>query len=596
MRKKLHGVPDKERRTAYSFVIDADPDFLFQSLLLIATLIHNAEVDPADIHAHVLDGVDRNLEHAFKAIGVNVHRTEAFHPHSPHCNKINQLKTSAWANYEQVVFCDCDIAVADGFIENVGDNQVSGKLVDYPNPPIAIIENVFRSAGLPFSAHTKNTSFRRSANGALPQHSDTCESSLQTHPANLNGGLLVIASSVVSGVVEAWSKWALWLIEERHLLDRYSVHVDQVSFALAMAELNIEPNLLPLELNFPTHLPIDRTGAELPSEVAVLHYHRAVDEVGLPVHGDVGPVTDAIQKVRGAWEQFSQTLRSHGDPHVRLIMKRRERWVHWRNVVEKRALCLPDHMDMEKPIVAIETLGECNYKCAYCPVSVTPKRQGRMSQETYEKVLDDLVHIDGDVQLRLHFYNEPLLDKRLPDFIRLAKKKLPNTYVRVVSNGNLLTLQVAEKLFSAGLDNLAVSGHEQEDVERVVSTFRGSEFEELIEVRNAFQQVSWSDRRASVELEQENFVRQIPAGVKSWGCSFLTVQIDYLGQVHQCCEDYAGDLILGNIKDRSVRDIVESHKLKLKKLFCGRFDDTCAHCAGFDVSDGELAGYVGSQC
>lgn len=576
--------------------MDADPDFLFQGLLLIASLVHNAGVTPENIHAHVTDNVDRNLHHALAALGINVHVVEPFHPQSPHCNKISQLKTDAWRSYDTVVFCDCDIAVTRDFVKEIGEHDVSGKVVDYANPPLAIIEGVFRAAELGFGEVTQETSFRSEAGRAVLQIPGNDEAGEHTHAANLNGGLYILRSALIPAIAESWSKWALWLIDTPDLMGSYSVHVDQLSFSLAMAELDLTPNLLPVEHNFPTHIAVHPSAAAALSELSVLHYHRALDEVGLPKPGELPQVNEAVGKIGHAWSRFADFLQTHADPHVRLLLKRRERWLHWRNVVEKRDLPLPDHMDMEKPIVAIETLGECNYKCAYCPVSVTPKRNGRMSRETFEKVLQDLVDFDGAIQLRLHFYNEPLLDKRLHDFIRLSKEKLPNTYIRVVTNGNLLTEELAERLFSAGLDHLAVSGHKKEDVDRIVRTFRGSRFEALIETRNAYERSTWSDRRASVELEKNDLTRQLPAGVKPWGCSFLTAQIDYLGQVHQCCEDYQGDLVLGDVARSSVSDILESHRDRLKQVFCGRFDATCAHCAGFDEENDSLVERIAGHC
>ena len=205
-----------------------------------------------------------------------------------------------------------------------------------------------------------------------------------------------------------------------------------------------------------------------------------------------------------------------------------------------------------------------------------------MSRKMYEGILDDLQLYDGDFQLRLHFYNEPLLDKRLPELIRVAKAQLPGTFLRVVSNGSLLTVAVAEELFRAGLDQLVVSGHKKEDVDRLLEAFRGHDLEEQIAIRRDYLRNCWSDRLASVPLQQNYYTGVRPIGVNPWGCSFLTVQIDYLGQVHQCCEDYQGDLILGNVEDRTVTDLLHQHLDRLKQVYCGRFEGVCAHCAASD--------------
>jgi len=138
---------------------------------------------------------------------------------------------------------------------------------------------------------------------------------------------------------------------------------------------------------------------------------------------------------------------------------------------------------------------------------------------------------------------------------------------------------LAEELFSAGLDQIVVSGHRERDVERIIQEFDQHELSGRVAVRRDYLRSAWSDRLSSVALELQNMTSIRPAGVKPWGCNYLTVQVDYLGQIHQCCEDYRGDLVLGNVGDGTVAEILRNHKDRLKRVFCGRFDIPCDHCA-----------------
>lgn len=74
-----------------------------------------------------------------------------------------------------------------------------------------------------------------------------------------------------------------------------------------------------------------------------------------------------------------------------------------------------------------------------------------MAQETFNKIIKQLEAIKFSGIVNYHFYNEPLLDKRLPNLIRYVKKHLPSCINRVVSNGDFLSVELADDLISAGV-------------------------------------------------------------------------------------------------------------------------------------------------
>lgn len=106
--------------------------------------------------------------------------------------------------------------------------------------------------------------------------------------------------------------------------------------------------------------------------------------------------------------------------------------------------------------IRIENTNRCGYKCVMCPRDKHTRKQGLMPIEDFELVLDRVGSFSGE--LHLHGFGEALLDKNLPDKVRLAKKKMPQAIV-----GNYTTLGVPFKenyffnLVDSGIDAIVVS-------------------------------------------------------------------------------------------------------------------------------------------
>lgn len=314
----------------------------------------------------------------------------------------------------------------------------------------------------------------------------------------------------------------------------------------------------------------------------LIDYHGSFTIDGLLGSVGIPTIDKAIDIVNCSYEKLLLKLASQNPKLFGLFEKKRKRWLEWNSKISKQSLPLPNHIGFEKPLIAIETAGQCNYRCNYCPVSISPVRSGIMNEDIFKSLVEDLAPHDNQFQLRFHFYNEPLLDKRLPDLISYARGYLPNTYMRLVSNGELLDDNVASGMFSAGISQIAVSCH-KEDIFKRLTVLKVNHPNWNLELRPSFKELKWSDRRGLVDLEAHGLERYTPVGVKPWGCDFLTLQIDYLGKVHLCCEDFNGDLVLGDVAIEGLLSILSRSQQTLKRAYCGFFDNTCAHCAGLEL-------------
>ncbi|MBU1121026.1 radical SAM protein, partial [Candidatus Micrarchaeota archaeon] len=88
--------------------------------------------------------------------------------------------------------------------------------------------------------------------------------------------------------------------------------------------------------------------------------------------------------------------------------------------------------------VEIETNTECNRKCVNCPNFLFEREKGLMETNLYKKIINELSETKYNGRLSPHFYNEPLLDKRLLLLMSYTRDKLPEAFICVYTNGDLL--------------------------------------------------------------------------------------------------------------------------------------------------------------
>jgi len=274
--------------TLYSCVVDRQPLYRFQGLLFAHSLITFASVQPSAIVMHLIEGVPATTHTAFERLGVQVVTTKPFDPRHPHSNKLSQLRSQALRKADHVVLCDSDIAFAAPIDSWVVGAQLRAKPVDYANPSLEAWRQLMAALGF------------QSELATVPA-THTGET---TYANNFNGGLYIVPQPLLDRLRSAWPKWNQHLLDRAELLGPYSFHADQISLAVALAELGEIGDPLPLELNLPTNLPLPDQACfkEAPR---VLHYHRNMDlsgrlvPMGVPVvDGPIGRVNSMIAEQR----------------------------------------------------------------------------------------------------------------------------------------------------------------------------------------------------------------------------------------------------------------------------------------------------------
>lgn len=248
-------------------------------------------------------------------------------------------------------------------------------------------------------------------------------------------------------------------------------------------------------------------------------------------------------------------------------------------------------------VIQIQTQTGCNASCIFCPNGKTSKKldSGKMDENLFYKIIDEAVKYPVK-RISPYLMNEPLLDKRLPDFISyIAKKRNPGTIIKINTNGSYLTEDLAVKLINSGLDKLHFSFHgiRKETYEKSMQNLN---YEETLKKINIFLEIKekmkadkpkvkvtmihtieidkeldeirryWNSKGVAVNIHAlENRAHEAVAkkqlNVKPMrtlsDCDRLFQQayILFNGDCVLCCVDWERTTILGNVAQNSLYDV-----------------------------------------
>ncbi len=246
----------------FSCILEDKPILKAQVFIWLQSLTQKLSIDPKHIFVHTIGNLEPNFEQWLKRSQVNLIAAKPFAQDNPYCNKLSQLDTflAPSLDFDYVFLMDCDTALLS--LEGLAlEESIYAKIVDFPNPPLEITQSIFEEAGLDF--RETEASFALRGNKITQVH-------------NCNGGLYIISKELLPRLAKSWKSYARWSLENiRVYTPRYSKHVDQVSFALAVESLAEKVHPLGLQWNYPTHLSKDI----LPDlDVKMLHFHQELDE------------------------------------------------------------------------------------------------------------------------------------------------------------------------------------------------------------------------------------------------------------------------------------------------------------------------------
>ncbi len=265
--------------------------------------------------------------------------------------------------------------------------------------------------------------------------------------------------------------------------------------------------------------------------------------------------------------------------------------------------------------IMIQTTSLCNSSCVFCPYRDVSKEfsQGKMEDAVFRKIIEELSEHKEIERVMPYLMNEPLCDKRIIEKIYLIKKKVPWASTHILTNGINLTEEIGKEIIDSPIDWIGISVHAiREDTYKRI-TGRG-DFKEILLRITLFIEKALSKRGENfiminmtrapgflVEEEKEealNYWKSLGvkrveyfdmpisrAGNVKWlpktrhkkikGCKSIwrneMIHILFDGVVVLCCMDWRREVVLGNIKDKSIEEIWNSpHYLEVEDWIRGK--------------------------
>jgi len=250
----------------------------------------------------------------------------------------------------------------------------------------------------------------------------------------------------------------------------------------------------------------------------------------------------------------------------------------------------------------VELDARCNLRCQYCPnKDLDDTLKGPMEWEVFQKIIDEVQGYIFD--LSLHHRGESLRHPEAVRFIRYAAERIKFTNLH--TNGALLDRDMAAGLVESGLKRLSFSfdGFIKSDYEK---NRVGSNFETVVDnIQNLLrirQELGRSEPKVAIEVielsasqvaveKREKFIREFKqlgldelvikkphnwAGYLKTGykkrsyapCTFLwsSLLVLWNGDVAPCPQDFFAKYVLGNVRDKSIREIWNDEPMKQLRL------------------------------
>lgn len=285
--------------------------------------------------------------------------------------------------------------------------------------------------------------------------------------------------------------------------------------------------------------------------------------------------------------------------------------------------------------IDIELTNICNFKCLMCPTGtgLIQRKKGYMSKETFSSIIDEIKNYSTPV--RFIGWGEPLLHPDLLEFLNICKKN--NIHVHLNTNGLLLSEELMKKFVDIPLDSLKFSFqgidqksyHEMRNIDffprliekihrfhqilgssphpyiHVSSTITYESVEQVEQFKSALHDyvdlvTVGRTRLDHIDLENvklkpeeklrlESLLKYETVSKTHLPCSeiFNVLSVNWDGTVSACCVDYNKKMLVGDLKNDSLREIWTSRKMETyrKLLFEMKHDslELCSKC--YDYMD-----------
>ncbi|MBR9704914.1 radical SAM protein [Candidatus Pacearchaeota archaeon] len=251
-------------------------------------------------------------------------------------------------------------------------------------------------------------------------------------------------------------------------------------------------------------------------------------------------------------------------------------------------------------ILQIENTNICNAKCIMCPHVSMKRKQRVMSQDVFEKIVDNVFQSYPIKRITLNGFGEPFCDKDVISKIEYLNKKYPDVKIDIYTNFNLVDKKLADELLNLKIDRITFSINglksnykkimelDYDKTHKNVLYFlknnlRNKKNKTLTNVSLMILDENKEDVKSFIDFwgKYSDSVRVYPpsdwaGGVtsiiqetpfkhnKRWPCIyfFTNITVDVDGNAILCCRDYESKGMYGNLLQEDIKKIRNSPEFK----------------------------------
>lgn len=214
--------------------------------------------------------------------------------------------------------------------------------------------------------------------------------------------------------------------------------------------------------------------------------------------------------------------------------------------------------------IQIETVNRCNGECSFCPVNknVDTREMKIMSDELFEKIVNELSSINYSGKIALFSNNEPFIDAKIYERAKLIKTTCSEAYIYIYTNGSLLDNEKFNRI-EPWLDKIIIDNYNDN------LTIN----ENLLPIVKLCENDQKLNEKTEIHLRKVNEILYSRGGqapnkkitsLRKYPCflPFNQMVIRPDGKVSLCCSDALGKMTLGNISEDTIVNIWYSDTYK----------------------------------
>lgn len=269
----------------------------------------------------------------------------------------------------------------------------------------------------------------------------------------------------------------------------------------------------------------------------------------------------------------------------------------------------------------LEPTNYCNVNCICCPTDKMKRGKGHMNIGLFKKIIDEASAI-GVKRVHLYLHGESMIHPRIDEMIQYIK--VNRLGISMHTNGMLFSREKIENILYSGVNSgdyflFSILGYSKEVHERIMKKVNHEkviknildfiQLRKQLKINGPIIEVIFYRLSENINEEAEfvSYWRKIvdhvhPVGdisksfagykvenktipLRSKTCKLLweRMTIFWNGDVTMCAEDLDGDHVLGNLREKTIRDIWNGDKmLAIKNLHRDKLFKNISLCSRCD--------------